>query len=120
MVQQQRLEMRVGVVLAGAVMLVSGPRGRELFEPRGDVLDEAVLVVVDVDGGGDVHGRDEAETVDDAAALDDRLHLRRQVHHLVALLRGQRHVLGVGFDCRPCGPPDYETLFRLEVACIPG
>jgi hypothetical protein len=48
----------------------------EFLEPGGDVFDQAVFVVVDVDGGGDVHGRDEAEAVDDAAALDDGLDLR--------------------------------------------
>ena len=50
------LEMRVGVVLAGAVVIVL--RGRlvrgELLEPDVVVVQEAVLAVVDIDAGGGV------------------------------------------------------------------
>src|SRR5450756_1589942 len=48
-VNDQRLEVRVSVVFASLVMLVVLPEGGERFQPLVDVLDEAALVVVDVD-----------------------------------------------------------------------
>ena len=42
-VQQERLEVRVGVVLAGLVMAVIRLRRSELFQPSADVVDEAAL-----------------------------------------------------------------------------
>ena len=56
-------------------------------------------MVVDVDGGSNVHGRDEAEAVVDTAFADDFFNLRRKVHHLVTLLRVERQVGGVGLHC---------------------
>lgn len=59
MVQQQGFQMRVGVVFAGLVVFVLRALGSQLFEPFADVFDEAALEIVHIDGGGDVHGRDE-------------------------------------------------------------
>ena len=67
-------------------MLVIGAGGGKLLKPFADVLNQAAFVVVDVDGGGDVHGRDEAQAVADAAAVDDLLDLVGDVDHLAALL----------------------------------
>src|SRR5574339_417957 len=53
--QDGALQVRVGIVLAGLVMLVRQPRRRELLEPRLEVLDQSVLPVVDVDARRDVH-----------------------------------------------------------------
>ena len=60
-------EVCVGVVFSGAVVEVAalvgvgvGVEGCELLEPAVVVLDEALLIVIDVDGCGDVHGVDEA------------------------------------------------------------
>ena len=103
MVEEQRLEVGVGVVLAGPVVLVAGPAGRELFQPEADVFDEAVLVVVDVDGGGDVHGRDEAEAVSDAAARDDRLDFAGDVDHFILGRGVEGEVFGVGLHMDSCG-----------------
>ena len=97
MVEEKGFEVSVGVVFAGLVVLVIGALGGELFEPLADVFDEAALVVIDVDGGGDVHGRDEAEAVTDAAAADDGLDLVSDVDHLFALAGVEGEVFGVGF-----------------------
>ena len=53
-----RFMMRVGVVFAGAVVVIACDRlvGRELFEPLVVVLVQAALVVVDEHAGRDVHG----------------------------------------------------------------
>ena len=54
--QKQGFEVGVAIVLAGAVVLVIGPRGGDFLKPFSDVLNEADFEVVDVDGGRDVHG----------------------------------------------------------------
>src|SRR6516225_8780240 len=72
MTHDRPFEMRVGVVLAGLVMVIRQPGGRQLFEPRLKVLDEAVLPVVDVDAGCDVHGGNEHHAVLHRALLHDR------------------------------------------------
>ena len=59
---------RVGVILAGAVVVVGGHglvRG-ELFEPLVVVAVQPALVVVDEDAGGDVHRVDQAQSFADA------------------------------------------------------
>lgn len=91
--------MGVAIVFASVVVLVSGPARGNVFEPLRDVFDQTVFMVVDVDGGGDVHGADEAEAVVDAALMDDILYLGRKVHHLVTFLRVERQVGGVGLHC---------------------
>jgi hypothetical protein len=95
-VEEQGFEVSIGVVFAGLVVLVSRPARRKFFEPDADVLDEAVLVVVDVDGRRDVHGGDEAEAVGHPAAAHDCLHLGCDVDHFVAFVGVEREVLGVG------------------------
>ena len=68
-------EVGVGVVFAGAVVVVlgGGRVGSEFFEPHFVVVMEAGFVVVDEDAGGDVHGVAEAEAFVDAAAQDEFL-----------------------------------------------
>jgi len=105
-VEEQGFEMGVGVVFAGLVVLVARPAWGEFLEPDADVLDEAVLVIVDIDGGGYVHGGDEAEAVVDAALADDVIDLGGDVDHLVALAGLEGQVLGVGFhSLRHVVPP---------------
>ena len=65
---------RVGVVLAGEVVLIIF-RGRvrgEFFQPHVVVVEQAVLGVVDEDAGGDVHGVDEAQPLLHVALADER------------------------------------------------
>src|SRR5689334_21701084 len=87
------LEVRVRVVLAGAVVGVGG-RARvvrgELLEPLREVLVEARLVVVDEDARRDVHRVDEAEAFLHPALVDRLLHVASDVDVGVLLARVQR------------------------------
>jgi len=108
----------VGIVLSGLVVLVAGVAGGEVLEPLADVVDESGLVVVDVDGGGDVHGRDEAEAVVDTGFADDGFNLGRDVDHLVAGFGFVGEVLGVDlhvFHPRGGTPPLW--LQNIENTC---
>jgi hypothetical protein len=55
-----------------------GRRG-EILQPLLVVVEEARLVVVDEDGGGDVHGVDQTEALGHAALQDRPLDVRRNV-----------------------------------------
>lgn len=63
-------------------------------------FDQAFLVVIHIDSGGNVHGRDEAEAIGNPAPADDGFHLRSQVNHLVPLFRVQGQVLGMRLHLR--------------------
>ena len=83
---KQRFQVRVGIVFAGT----GGACIRASAVPAcsSHVLMSSIrplFVVVHVDRGGDVHGRDEAEAIVYAAVADDPLYLLRDVHHLVLL-----------------------------------
>src|SRR5208283_3999273 len=96
-VDDQRFEVGVSVVFAGLVMLVVLPEGGERFQPLVDVFEEAALVVVDVDPGGDVHGGDQDHAVFDSGLLQGALDLRGQVDVGTLGLGVQGQVLGVEF-----------------------
>jgi len=96
-VNQQRFEMSVSVVFAGLVMLVVLPEGGERLQPLVDVFDEAALVVVDVDPGGDVHGGDQNYAVFDSGFFESALNLRGQVDIGALGFRVQGEVFGVEF-----------------------
>ena len=93
------LEMGVGVVLAGAVVVVVlyGLVGGEFLEPDFVVVVEAAFVVIDEDGGGDVHGIDEAEALLDAASLDELLDGVGDVEEAAAAGHLEPEVFGEGF-----------------------
>ena len=56
--------MRVGIVLVAVVgVLGVGLLGRELLRPLLEIAVQAALIVVDEDGGRDVHGIRQAEPV---------------------------------------------------------
>jgi len=87
--------MRIAVGFAGAMVFVVLVVRRELFEPRVDVVNQTVFVIVHVDAGGDVHGGDEDDAVLHAGLAQDLLDLRRDVDILAMLLRVEREVFGV-------------------------
>ena len=103
MVDEQVLEVRVAVVLAAAVVAVVAGVGRELVrdlvrrllprrrrelvEPLERVLEDAGLVVVDPDAGGDVHRRDEHEPLGDAGLVDGGLDVVGDADELAPLVR---------------------------------
>ena len=100
MMQQQRLEMRVAVVFAGLMMLVVRPRRGQLLKPLTDVFNQPALMVVHVNGGSNVHGRDKTQSVLHAAALHNLFHLVGNVHHLPPLARFKYQVFGMTFHVR--------------------
>lgn len=79
MVQQQRFQMRIAIVLAGLMVFVVRTRRRKLFQPLQYVLNQALFQIVHVDGGGNMHRRHEAQPILNAAALDNRFNRWRDV-----------------------------------------
>ena len=96
-VNDQRLQVRVSVVLAGLVMLVVLAEGSQRFQPLVDVLDQAAFIVVDVDSGSDVHGGHQNHTVFDSGLFQGVLDLRGQVDVGSLGFRVQGEVFGVEF-----------------------
>src|ERR1039457_1787803 len=97
MVNDQRFQVRVSVVFAGLVMLIVLAEGGERFQPLVDVFDEAALVVVNVDPGGDVHGGDEDHAVFDSGLFQGALYLWGQVNVGSLRFRAQGQVFGMEF-----------------------
>ena len=71
--------MRIAIGFTGAVMAVIIAIRGEMFEPGVDILDQAVLCIIDVDACGDVHGGDEDHAFADAALAEGRFDLRGDV-----------------------------------------
>ena len=92
------LEVRVGVVLAAVVpVLIVGLLRREFFQPDLEVVMQAGFVVVDEDGGSDVHGVDQAEAFPHAAFAQRGVDLRGDVHELPALGQFEPEFFAEGF-----------------------
>jgi hypothetical protein len=81
-VGKEVFQVGIAIVLAGAVVLVVGPSGRQLFQPFPDVFVQAPLIVLDDDRSRQVHGRDKAEPFLDARFFHLGSHQRRQVHNV--------------------------------------
>ncbi len=90
--------MGVGIVLAGIVVAVLVDRcvGGETLKPLLKVGVQTVLVVVDEDARGDVHGVDEAETFRDAAVGEGLLDLGGDVDKAPAAGHVEPEFLPVG------------------------
>jgi hypothetical protein len=95
----------VAIILAGLVMLVVRPCRRKLFQPLADVLDQPILQVVHVDGGGYVHGRDKAQPILHPAPPHHLFHLVGDVNHLLALFGFENKVFRVALHCRDFSSP---------------
>src|ERR1700674_1428076 len=89
-------------------MLVVLPEGSERFQPLVDVLDQATLVVIDVNSGSNVHGGDQNQSVSDSRLFEGTLDLRRQVNVRSLRLRVQGQVFGVEFHAST-----FTTLSRV-------
>ena len=85
------------VFRAGAPIYTIG-RGI-LLQPVHDVSMKAVFKVVDIDGGGDVHGVDQNQSIGHTGFTDDALDLISDAANLVALGRVDVDLIGVGQDC---------------------
>ena len=76
------LEVCIGVVFAGAVVVVVFRRGVErsqVFQPDSKVVEQSAFGIVDEDRGGDVHGVDQAESFLDAAFAHTFFHFAGEV-----------------------------------------
>ena len=67
------LEMGIGVVFTGTVVLVVGGGGMrgELLQPTFEIVVQPRFIVIDENGGGDVHGIDEAQPLLNATFTDE-------------------------------------------------
>jgi hypothetical protein len=74
--------------------------GIENSLPRADVLDQTALMVVYIDGSGDVHGGDKAETVLHLAGAHNLFYLISDVHHFLALPGFKNKIFRVTFHRR--------------------
>ena len=75
------LQVGVSVVLASAIVAISGRRlvRCEFFQPDLVIVMESGFIVINKHGGGDVHGVDETKAVGHAAPVNELLDLRRDV-----------------------------------------
>ena len=75
-------EMRIGVVLAGVVVLLmlDGLMGRELLQPPLVIRVQPRLVVIDKNTCRNVHRVDEAKPLRNATPLHQLFHLRRDIY----------------------------------------
>jgi hypothetical protein len=89
-------KMGIGIVLAGAVVAILGSwrMRRKFFEPDLIIVKQAFLGVVNENGGGDVHGVDEAKALADAAFADQFLNRRCDVHESPAIGNFKPQLLG--------------------------
>ena len=97
MMDEYGLQMRIAVVLAGLMVEIIFLERRELFQPPVDVLDQPFLVVIHVNAGRDVHGRNQCQSVRDAARVDNLFYLRRDVDVFAVLLGVEGQILSVKF-----------------------
>jgi hypothetical protein len=96
-VDQQRLEVRIAVGLAGIVMAVVFAEWRQLLEPLINVFYKPSLIIIHVNAGGDVHGRNQHHAFFHSALLDDRFNLRRDVKVFPVIASMEFQVFGVKF-----------------------
>lgn len=87
--------MRIAVGLAGSMVMIIGAFGAELLEPFFHVPEETVLVVIDIDAGGDVHGGDQDKTFLDLAFFDDLLNFVGEINDFSVLFGIEPESLGV-------------------------
>jgi len=114
-VHEDRLQVRVAVVLAGAVVLVIGTLGREVLQPLPDVFPKPGLVIVHEDAGGDVHRAHQHHPLLDAARGHHRGHPVGDVDELALLLRLEMKILGLALH-RDHGASGIEPLHLPRVA----
>ena len=93
------LDVRVRVILTGVVVaiLVNWFMRYKPFEKIIEVLQESPLIIVDVHTRTDVHRIDEAEPVFDAALLQSRIYLGRNVDVCASCLGLKCEFFSIGF-----------------------
>lgn len=88
--------MGIPVRLPGVVMFIVVTIRRKLLQPSVDIFDQPRFVVIDVNAGGNVHGRDQDHALFYSAAFDNGFDLRRDVYILPMFARMKRKVFSVG------------------------
>ena len=90
---------RVGVVLARAVMMILRCRlvWREFFKPDIIIVQQTVLGIVDVNARGDVHGIDKAKSLLHAAFMDKFLNRTGDVDVIAPMRRLKPKMFGQTF-----------------------
>lgn len=87
-------EVRIAVVLTRLVVTIIFFDRSQLLKPLLDVVDEAALGVVNIDAGGDVHGRDQRKALLNAALRDKIFHLIRDVDEVMPFRRLEPEIFG--------------------------
>src|SRR5918995_4174363 len=72
-------DVSIAVVLASLIVLIHGIMRRDTLQKAIVICKQTLLVIVDVDARGNVHGIDQHETFLHTAVLDDRFDLPRDI-----------------------------------------
>src|ERR1700733_2813696 len=94
--------MGVGIILTSLMMLVLRPRRRQFLQPLANVFDQSVLEIVDVNGSGDVHWRDKAQSILNSTPAYNLFHLVSDVNHFFVLLSFKNKIFGMAFHISGC------------------
>src|ERR1700730_16859156 len=78
-------------------MLVSRPRRRQLLQPRSDILDQPIFIVIHIDRRGNMHRRNKTQPILNPAAPHNLLHLRSDMDHLIPLVSMESQIFGMCF-----------------------
>ena len=97
MMNDQRFQVRVSIVLASLMMLIVRAKGGKRLQPLIDVLDKPALIIINVNPSSDVHGGDKNHSVLNPRFLQGALDLRSQVNVGSLRFRVQGQVFGVEF-----------------------
>src|SRR6202012_2517205 len=96
----ETLEVRIAVVLAGAVMAIIVPVRREAFQPRINILNETILCIIDVHTRRNVHGGNKNHSLPYSALAQGRFHLGSDVDILPVFRGFKSQVFGMKLHTR--------------------
>src|SRR5215510_2654538 len=88
-------QMRVRVVFAGLMVPVVETGGRQLLEPRLKIVNQAVLPVIHINTGGDMHSRHEHHAFLHTAFFDNLRDIVSNADELLTLLRVEPQIFCV-------------------------
>ena len=96
------LQVRVCVVLAGSIVMVLGSGGvrRKLLQPDFVIVVETALVVIDENGGRDVHRAAEAESTLDFAFADQLFNRLRDINETATTFDFKPEIFSQRFHIR--------------------
>jgi len=105
----------VGIILTGVVMAVTAYRGvrGEVFEPCGVIVMQSSLIIVNENGGGDVHCVYKNQSLSNAAFPQALLHLWRDVYEGQASWSIEPQLFSIAFQAGSSLIRGY-TNFKVE------